>query len=257
MKKNFTISVSWKRLFVVVLPAAVVACALGLLAGVVVVDRLVMPSIVGVNKGIITVPSVVDLGVEQARDNLLGAGLLCQIREREFNETVAEGRVIRQEPVVGTRVKKGRRVDIFVSRGTAIGVVPPLVGVSERQARIILRQQGFTIGRVRHVYSEDEPEEIIVRCNPLSGSKVSKEIEMELFVSDGPRPTHAEMPNLVGETVGAARQGVEDIGLVIGKVEYANNPSLVPGTVMSQSVPPGTRVPLESGVNIVVSIMRE
>jgi beta-lactam-binding protein with PASTA domain len=52
----------------------------------------------------------------------------------------------------------------------------------------------------------------------------------------------------------AAKDKIEKIGLKLGKIDYQQNSTVSPGTVISQSVPPASSVPLESAVNIVVSV---
>ncbi len=69
---------------------------------------------------------------------------------------------------------------------------------------------------------------------------------IDLIISDGVKPTHADMPNLIGESLLDAKKKIEDAGLKLGKLEYKTNTTLSPGTVVSQSVPPGSSVPLES-----------
>ena len=68
------------------------------------------------------------------------------------------------------------------------------------------------------------------------------------------KPTHADTPNLIGESLLDAKK-IEDAGLKLGKLDYKSNATLSPGTVISQSVPPGSSVPLQSAVNIVVSVV--
>jgi beta-lactam-binding protein with PASTA domain len=64
------------------------------------------------------------------------------------------------------------------------------------------------------------------------------------------------MPNIVGENLAGAREKLEESGLNVGKINYRNDPSLLPGTVISQSVSPGENVPLETSVDITVSLIQ-
>jgi len=89
--------------------------------------------------------------------------------------------------------------------------------------------------------------------NPPRGTIISREVCVEITVSKGPKPTHAEVPNVIGETLSDAKRLVEESGLNVGKVEYRMNTPTRPGTVISQSVSPGTNAPLESAVDLVIS----
>ena len=77
---------------------------------------------------------------------------------------------------------------------------------------------------------------------------------LEITVSDGPKPTHADVPNLIGEGLLNAKNKIEKSGLKLGKIEYKANATVPPGTVISQSAPPESSIPLESTINIVVSV---
>jgi serine/threonine-protein kinase len=79
---------------------------------------------------------------------------------------------------------------------------------------------------------------------------------LDVVISDGPKPTHAEVPNLIGESLLSAKGKIEKSGLKLGKIEYKQNATVTPGTVVSQSMPPESSVPLGSMLSIVVSVSK-
>jgi serine/threonine-protein kinase len=123
-------------------------------------------------------------------------------------------------------------------------------------ARIELRKHGFNVGAVKKQYHEVHPVDAVIDAFPPAGTTISRAMDVDLVISRGPKPTHAEMPNIIGESLSEARKKIEDAGLKVGKIDYQNNQTLVPGTVVSQSAPPGSKVPLESQVHIVISAIR-
>jgi len=256
MKKNYTISIPrgffWKRL----LPIAAVLGIVCMVAGMLIVDNVVMPNVVGVNRDVVTVPAVKGLSYEEARERFFKTGLLTETRSKEYDDSLPDDAVISQFPEAGSRVKKGRKIALVISKGKEVSIIPDVRNVSERQARILLKKAGFTIGNVRKMYSEERPVDVVIDAFPKSGTTTSREIEVELYLSKGPRPTHAEVPNLVGESLKNAKGIVNESGLTMGRVTYQNNPSLLPGTIISQSSAPGSRVPLESKLDLVVSVIR-
>ncbi|MBN1760451.1 MAG: PASTA domain-containing protein [Chitinispirillaceae bacterium] len=256
MKRSYTISIPVGTFWKVLLPGMALLAVFGSIGGIVFVDRVVMPNVVGVNRDVVTVPDVAKLTYEEAREVFFKAGLLTEIQGREYDDTVPEQGVISQQPIAGARVKKGRKISVFVSKGKEIAIVPDVRNVTERQARIIMKKAGFTLGNVKKVFSEERPVDVVINAFPKSGTTTSREIEVDLFVSKGPRPTHAEVPNLVGESLKNAKKLIAESGLSVGAVSYQNNPSLLPGTIISQSSAPGSNVPLESKLNLVVSVIR-
>ncbi|MDR0307780.1 MAG: PASTA domain-containing protein [Chitinispirillales bacterium] len=254
--KNYTISIPVKIFWLVYVPLGLVLSCAGILAGIFAVDRFVMPKIAGVDRDMVAIPDVQGVPYEDGRNKLFGVGLLTEIRGREFDDKVADGSIIDQFPEAGAMVKKGRKIAVTVSRGNEVAVIPPLRQLSERQARLELRKSGFSVGRVRKAYSESHPVDQVIESFPPAGTAISRALEVELVISRGARPTHSEVPNIIGESLSEARKAIEEAGLRVGKVDYQNNPALVPGTVVSQSAAPGSRVPLDSSLDLVISAIR-
>ena len=145
-----------------------------------------MPNIVGVDRDIVEVPSVTGLGLEEAREKFFGVGLLTEIRSREYDSNIPLESVISQFPESGSKVKKGRRISVTVSKGKEIAIIPDVRNLSERQARIELKKHGFTLGKVKKVYSDDKPVDVVVNAFPESGTTISREMEVDLIVSREP-----------------------------------------------------------------------
>ncbi|HMD67985.1 MAG TPA: PASTA domain-containing protein [Chitinivibrionales bacterium] len=255
MKKNYSISIPADLLWKVILPSAVVACLAGGAAGIFIVDKLIMPGIVHTDRQVVAVPSLVKLPWEKARQRLFDVGLRLQVRGRQYDEKIARDGVISQQPGADEKVKKGRMVAVVLSKGSETGVVPDVRKLIERKAVIELRKQGFIVGKRKHDFSDSLEKDMVVQMSPAQGSSISKEMPVDLVISDGVKPTHADMPNLIGESLLDAKKKIEDSGLKLGKLDYKANATLSPGTVISQSVPPGSSVPLQSAVNIVVSVV--
>jgi serine/threonine-protein kinase len=254
--KNYTISIPVKFFWLVYFPLSIVLGCVGILGGIFGVDRFIMPKIAGVDRDMVQTPDVQGVSYEDGRNTLFGVGLLTEIRGKEFDDKVADGYIIDQFPEAGAMVKKGRKIAVTVSRGSEVGVIPPLKKLTERQARLELRKSGFTVGKVRKNYSPNHPADEIIESFPPSGTAISRAMEIELVVSRGARPTHGEVPNVIGESLSEARKAVEEAGLKVGKIDYQNNPVLVPGTVVSQSAAPGSRIPLDSALDLVISAIR-
>lgn len=257
MKKNYTISIPVGTFWKVLVPVFFGVCILGAITGIIVVDKVVMPSIVGVNRDIVEVPDLSNLSYENARQKLYESGLLSEIRSREFDTDIPDEGVISQTPEKGDKVKKGRKIALVLSKGKEIAVIPDVRGISERQARIEMKKAGFTIGKVKKTFHETVPLESVIDAFPQSGTTVSRAVEVDLIVSKGVKPTHTEVPNLVGESITSAKEKLAESNLSVGKISYENNASLLPGTIISQSAAPGSRLPLESSVNLVVSVIRK
>jgi serine/threonine-protein kinase len=202
------------------------------------------------------VPSVAGLPLDEGREKLFAAGLLTEIRSREYDKTIPDGAILNQNPGPGEKVKKGRRILVTVSKGKEFTVIPNIKKLTERQARIELKKSGITLGDVKKSFNDETPADAVIDAFPAGGTTISREMKVDLLVSKGAKPTSAEMPNIVGESLNEAQKKIEESGLVMGKITYKNDSSLLPGTVISQSVSPGENVPLSTSISITVSVIR-
>lgn len=254
MKKNYTISVPIGTFWTIIVPLAILLMIAGGICGVFILDRFVMPSLAGVaNRGIVDVPNLVDMSREEAREVLYNIGLRLQVKEREYNDSLPKDIVISQQPNSREKVKKGRHVFVVVSKGAEVDTIPDIRNMKEGIGKSLLREGGFTNIKVVKVYSREYKKNLIIYSVPPRGTVISREIPIEMAISKGPRPTHAEVPNVIGEILSEAKQRIEEKGLFVGKIKYKVNTNSRPGSIISQSLSPGTNAPLESYINLVIS----
>ncbi|MBD3316371.1 MAG: PASTA domain-containing protein [Chitinivibrionales bacterium] len=254
MKKNYTISIPVRSFWTIWLPAAVLLMGVGVIAGVFVVDRLVMPNLPGIsNKGVLSAPDLSNLSYREARRKLYEVGLRSTVEEREYSELVPEDGILSQRPAAGTKVKKGRHIVLVLSKGPEVDTIPDVRGLTERQARKKLREKGFGSVEPHKAYDEEVPKDRVAETEPGAGTVISRELAVNLTVSRGPKPTHSEVPNIIGELLSEAKLKIEESDLATGRIQYRQTSTSRPGTVISQSPAPGSSVPLESSVDIIVA----
>ena len=128
----------------------------------------------------VEVPDVVDLERESAAATLNRAGLGFTIREEESDAD--PGTVIAQDPVGGTVVDKGSRVQLTVAKELETVEVPNVVGFARATAEDTLRDAGL-----RPVVTEEETDDPaavdqVLRQSPGSGADVAPRAEVEIVV---------------------------------------------------------------------------
>ena len=216
MKKSYSISIPADLLWKVIVPSAAAACLAGGAAGIFIIDKMIMPGIVHTDRQVVVVPSLVNLQWEKARQRLFDVGLRLQVRGRQYDEKIPRDFVLSQQPSAEEKVKKGRMVTVVLSKGSETGVVPDVRKLIERKAVLELRKQGFIVGKRKHDFSDSLEKDMVMQMSPAQGSSISKEMPVDLVISDGVKPTHADMPNLIGESLlDAKRHFARKVSLAI------------------------------------------
>lgn len=210
---------------------------------------------VSLKGGNVTMPDLRGLPQKAAAMKLQGLGLDMTVREERYSPTAAFGAVLEQSMEPGATLKRGRTIAVVVSIGNKVLAVPQLVGSpSARQARLLLEQNGLTAGRTAYLNS-DQPRETVLAQSPESGQQASRGEGVSLLISAGPRQSSRVMPDLRGRSLDEARGLAGRMGLVLRRViEAAVAPAdAVPGSVLSQSLPPATRVELGQELALTVT----
>ncbi|MEG2353298.1 MAG: Stk1 family PASTA domain-containing Ser/Thr kinase [Clostridium sp.] len=190
------------------------------------------------------------LTLEDAKKKLKEEGFeLGEVTESE-DEEVEIGKIISQNPKAGSKIKKGDKVSLVVSKGKKIKEVdmPNINGIKRDEATKILD----SLGLILEVESEEENEKpvgTIIRSNPQSGVKVKEGSKVRVVISKGIQ--NVTLDTLEGLTLSDAKKRIEDARLVLGEVteEESNEPK---GTVIRQSPKGGKLKPGET-VTLVIS----
>src|SRR5690606_28860586 len=85
--------------------------------------------------GTVAVPNVVGLTQEEAEEMLKEEGLEVEVKEASEQGTETDI-VVRQDPVDGMEVKKGRLIRIWVNKGPGSVWLPDYTGAEEREATL-------------------------------------------------------------------------------------------------------------------------
>ncbi len=145
----------------------------------------------------IEVPSVVNQTYEQAEQTLLGLGFTV-VRMDGYSDTVAEGEVVSQVPAAESRASSGAVITLTVSLGkpNSMVAVPNLLGMTEMDGTVTLKEQGLSVGDVRYEYTDQYEEGQIFYQSYSYNSYVEPGTSVDIRVSQGPEPI-AETPKPV------------------------------------------------------------
>jgi serine/threonine-protein kinase len=206
----------------------------------------------------VTVPDLTEQTESAARAQLEELGLRAVLGEREFNPDIARDLVIDTDPEQGMRVEEDTQVILTLSDGPEQTTVPEIEGLTEDEARELLRDEGLTPGERSTQSSDDVDEGRVIRSVPGPGSQVDVDSVVDLVISTG--GNDIAMPDVVGVSEARAIRELES------SCETDNPPCLtvsvsrqfdadVPqGVVISQS--PEADTPVEPGSSVVIVVSR-
>jgi serine/threonine-protein kinase len=226
-----------------------IACLLGMLF---LLDVAIMPVIT--RQGSETqVPAVIDLSLQAAEARLDEANLGVVNGSEEFDSKRPKGTVINQVPEGGAIVKKGRKVVLTLSKGSASAIVPDLEGFTLREARLQLEKEGLQPGNINWLEDENKPDGVVIGSLPPPGTVMKLNAEVQLVVNRIESEMMVRVPNFVGLDLGKAKALAEENYFLIGVINYSVNDRLLPETVMSQSAPQGQQVKKWTAVDLTLS----
>ena len=168
----------------------------------------------------ITVPSVTDKPFEVAKDELEQKGFEVVIQDSVYRDNLAPLAVVKQFPEADASVKVNRTVYLTVNRAVPPEVVMPnLVGMSVRNAAIVLKQFGLKMGDT--TYRPD-----FAKNSVLSQLKADKEIKpgtklpmgtaISLVLGSGLSDIDMSVPDLLGMTYSEAASLLGTTGISFG-----------------------------------------
>ena len=218
-----------------------------------VMDIFVMPSITRHGEEF-PLPDIRGMSLTDAVDTLKSLGIELQIAGEEPVPDMPEGRIVSQNPLAGSMVKVERRVKVVVSAGEQMVEVPELVGFSQRQTELKLREAGLAVGTFNWARSDSLPVNVVVYTVPSGGSLVPEGTTVNLYFNQGTQSDVIFVPQFVGMNLDDAEYIADSLGLILGRVDRTVSDELLPNTIMWQSERAGSKVTIGTEINLRVSV---
>lgn len=194
-------------------------------------------------KPVVTVPSVEKLQKREAIRTIRKAGLRYRLNYQD-NIKERKDKVLFQTPDPGSKVKKGRIVDIYLSRGFGSIPVPDITNLDFYNAELALEEAGLKVGMQVKIKTNYVSKGIIVAQDPEPGTNVEKGTRINLIINQGPENKLIYVNNFVG-------QRIEFIGDLKNKfplkIENEINTETF-GIIIDQSIPMGSIVFEDTGL---------
>ena len=201
------------------------------------------------------VVDVLNYSQELAKNELENLGFKVEIKEK-YDDLVAPGAVIGQDPAAGTQLEKGSTVVLTVSKGkkgidqNKTVTVPSLTGKIFSAAQKEASEQDLYIKIVDTVFSSKYTKDQIISQDPQSGSQVKAGTTVNVVVSLGIESVY--VPDVQYRNEQDARNMLGDKNLNVTVLNEESR-DVSPGCVIRQEPAAGTSVPAGTTVTVYVS----
>lgn len=155
----------------------------------------------------LTVPNVMGVDYNTARDIIQRSGLKVGNVSYEYSDNVQSGCIMRQNPESDSNAEEGSSVDLVVSNGPRERyiTVPDVTGKNVDEAASILASAGISYTKSA-VNTKDQSKNGIVKYQSAVGSQVKEGTTVNLtyynYVEEKPNPSTPQNPDGEGENDG-------------------------------------------------------
>ena len=137
-----------------------------------------------------SMPDLINATQENAEKTLDNQQLALNIKIEEiFDSVVAKGRVVKTEPSVGSKIKTGEEVTLFISKGPEMKFMPNLVDMDITNAYDVLKRAGFVKTPViEYDFSDTIEKDRVMLQSEEANTELDVNTEITLTISKGPQP---------------------------------------------------------------------
>ena len=134
----------------------------------------------------VTVPDVVGMTEAEAKVRLEAEGFSMQ-KQLQESDSVEKGMVISQNPLGATTAASGSPITVVISSGKNVEQItmPDLTGKTEEEAKVVIEEEGLSIGTVAEEDSDTVEKGKVISQAPAAGGMVDKGTAVDLKISLG------------------------------------------------------------------------
>jgi len=204
----------------------------------------------GGSPSLIEIPDLTGSLQAQALNDLQSIGFQVAI-ENSADPTIPEGFVIKTQPVANTITNPDTLVTIIVSVGPEAFPVPYVVDLEVDRGRYVITESGFNIGQILEVNDDNTPRGFIIAQNPVAGTKLGPNSNIDIVVSIG--PSLIEISDLSRKSTVDAVQILDTLGINYEFVEeYSENVTV--GLISHTEPPAGELITIDEVIKVVISL---
>ncbi|MFB7931743.1 Stk1 family PASTA domain-containing Ser/Thr kinase [Streptomyces sp. NPDC056039] len=167
----------------------------------------------------VAVPSVVGKIIDDARATLEGDEYKFKVETKPEESPEDPGTVLKQNPSLGKEVEKGSTITLTIAKAEAKSTVPDVLGQSCDQAKAQMTANDL-VGNCTEVDTQDDNQVgKVIQTTPQAGSSADKNSSVNIQIGKKEQQK-ARVPQVVGQTVGQAKQALAAAGFT--NIQFAN-----------------------------------
>lgn len=199
-----------------------------------------------------------------------GAKRLRRDKDREVEIPKNQEATVKKEKsssiakkALSKRVKRNRQIAALIAIALGIGIwyvivgpgskviVPSLAGLTVKEATSELADLGLDLKVEREEFSEDIPENRVIKSSPAGGGRISPDGTVEVTISKGKE--RYIVPTLQGLKIEIAEGLISDNNLIVGEIIEEFSSEFPKGFIMRSSPAAGERIKRDSQVTLYLS----
>ncbi|MBV7698141.1 Stk1 family PASTA domain-containing Ser/Thr kinase [Streptomyces sp. TRM70350] len=183
----------------------------------------------------VAVPNVIGQSVDDATSTLEGDDYEFKVKTETRESSDDPGTVLEQNPVSGREVEKGSTITLIIAKAEEKATVPNVVGQTCEDAQKQMQDNDLTGTCVETPTTDPNQDGKVVETTPPVGSQVDKNSTVTMKV--GKLQQKTKVPNVVGRTVGEARQILNGAGFT--NIQFEGGSDQSDGARVIAQNPPG------------------
>lgn len=196
-------------------------------------------------------PNFIGLSTTEAAILAKSKGLAIKQVGEAFSEHET-GKIYQQLTIPGKKIKTGRTIQIYVSKGKSQTKVPNFTGIDVTAARILAEKLSINISNIISVSSSVNTNKVIA-SDPPEGEYLAKNGSIVLLVSLGKTNEQIYMPDIVGLDISKAKEVLRKHNLIIGNIDYITDDYIDSDIILDSNPHSGEKLNPGTVINITVN----
>lgn len=219
-----------------------------LVTAIVVAISMLAHFIFGKNREVVEIPNVLNMTVVEAQRTLEKYEFKVELNEEYGDSKFKPGTVMEQSPKAGEKRREGSLITLTISRGAELKEVPDLTHTSIHKAEQLLRDAGFTVGKISKTYDKKYKIGAVISTSPKALDKAPKGSAIDILLNEGDK----EIPDLIGKKLKDAEKLLKKADLRVGEIKTISDSSVPRDTVMATT--PNAGIKLAEGDPVIITI---